>query len=137
MIANALKTNAVCIELNMRGNNIRADGAAAISAMLKVNRSLRKLSLEWNCLGIWESSLQALSDSITVNNTLDDLDLRNNRINPQGIAILATGIRHNTSLKKLGVYSAKFIFAPDSPVRLALEQCRPYWWARHAGSGRN
>lgn len=38
---------------------------------------------------------------MTVNQTLEELDVRNNKIGPQGVASLATSLKHNTSLKRL------------------------------------
>ncbi|EPZ32880.1 Protein kinase, catalytic domain-containing protein [Rozella allomycis CSF55] len=60
-----------------------------------------RLTLEWNCLGVWETALEAISDALTLNNTLEDLDLRNNRISPQGMALLARGMKNNSSLQNI------------------------------------
>ncbi|RKP18481.1 RNI-like protein [Rozella allomycis CSF55] len=60
-----------------------------------------RLTLEWNCLGVWETALEAISDALTLNNTLEDLDLRNNRISPQGMALLARGMKNNSGLQNI------------------------------------
>ena len=90
--------------LDLRGNSIRSDGATALSQMLKVNSTLKRLLLEWNCIGIWENGIQNITESLSINQSLEELDLRNNKIGPQSIALLANGLKHNTSLLKLGKF---------------------------------
>ena len=90
--------------LDLRGNSIRSDGAVALGQMLKVNSTLKKVCLEWNCIGIWESGIAALADSLSINQTLEELDLRNNKIGPQGVQALAVGLKHNTRLRRLGEF---------------------------------
>lgn len=98
IIAKALKTNTAVLSLDMRGNAIRQDGAVSIGQMLKVNNSITSLNLEWNCVGIWETGIRAISDALAMNSTLVHLDLRNNKIGPQGIQALALGLKSNTTL---------------------------------------
>jgi Ran GTPase-activating protein (RanGAP) involved in mRNA processing and transport len=79
--------------------------------MLKVNGALKKytdydiiirLLLEWNCIGIWDNGVSNLSEALTLNMTLEELDLRNNKIGPQGVQILAASLKHNTCLRRIG-----------------------------------
>lgn len=42
MIVNALKSNAVVETVDLRGNNIRSDGAVALAQLLKVNGSIKR-----------------------------------------------------------------------------------------------
>jgi Ran GTPase-activating protein (RanGAP) involved in mRNA processing and transport len=100
-IANGVKTNTTLTKLDLRGNNIRSDGATAISQMLKINHTLKRLSLEWNCLGIWETGVRTIADALTTNACLEELDLRNNKIGPQGMQSLAVSLKHNTKLRRL------------------------------------
>ncbi|KAJ3197109.1 Leucine-rich repeat-containing protein 45, partial [Entophlyctis luteolus] len=102
ILCGSLKKNGTVTHLNLRGNNIRSDGAIAIAQMLKVNTSLKSLVLEWNCLGIWECGIKALADALLVNDSLEDLDLRNCKISPQGVNALSIGIKNNHRLRKLG-----------------------------------
>lgn len=111
ILANALKTNTTASVLDLRGNSIRSEGAIALGQMLKVNGALKKyiiynlivrLLLEWNCIGIWDDGVSNLSEALTLNMTLEELDLRNNKIGPHGVQILAASIRHNTSLRRIG-----------------------------------
>ncbi|KAI8930191.1 hypothetical protein BC831DRAFT_547078 [Entophlyctis helioformis] len=101
LIANALKTNATVTHLDLRGNSIRADGAMALGQMLKVNSTLKSLNLEWNCIGIWEAGIRAIADALSINQTLEELDVRNNKIGPQAIQNVALCLKHNTKLRKL------------------------------------
>jgi Ran GTPase-activating protein (RanGAP) involved in mRNA processing and transport len=59
------------------------------------------LSLEWNCVGIWETGINAIADALSVNQSIEELDLRNNKIGPQSASILAHQIKHNTTLRRL------------------------------------
>lgn len=61
-----------------------------------------RLLLEWNCIGIWESGIHALGDALSINQNLEELDLRNNKIGPNGAVALALGLKHNTRLRRLG-----------------------------------
>ncbi|TPX69775.1 hypothetical protein SpCBS45565_g02220 [Spizellomyces sp. 'palustris'] len=101
LIAGALKTNCTIRYLDLRGNSIRADGATALAQMLKVNSAVKCLVLEWNCIGIWEAGVRALADALSINHTLEELDLRNNKIGPNGCQSLALCLRNNTTLRCL------------------------------------
>ncbi|KAI8820846.1 uncharacterized protein EV422DRAFT_530436 [Fimicolochytrium jonesii] len=101
LIAGGLKTNHSVTHLDVRGNSIRADGALALAQMLKVNGSLKSLVMEWNCIGIWQAGIRSLADALAVNQTLEDLDLRNNSIGPDGAQTLAVGLRNNQCLRRL------------------------------------
>ncbi|KAH9250831.1 hypothetical protein BASA81_011341 [Batrachochytrium salamandrivorans] len=101
IIAGALKTNTTVTHLDLRGNSIRADGAIALGQMIKVNSALKSLSLEWNCVGIWEAGIHSIADSLALNQTLEELDLRNNKIGPQASQHLAFALKHNTRLRTL------------------------------------
>lgn len=69
--------------------------------MLKINSKLKRLSLEWNCLGIWETGVRTLADALTTNGSLEELDIRNNKIGPQAAQSLAVSLKHNTTLRRL------------------------------------
>lgn len=100
-LANALKTNSTLLSLDLRGNSIRSEGAVALANLLKVNSKLQHLFLEWNCLGIWDSGMKCISDALSINESLQTLDLRNNKIGPQSAQHLALCIKHNHSLRKI------------------------------------
>lgn len=62
---------------------------------------MHRLNLEWNCVGIWETGVKALADCLTINQTLQDLDLRNNKIGPQAAQYLALSLKHNTCMRRV------------------------------------
>jgi hypothetical protein len=58
--------------------------------------------LEWNSVGIWDSGIKSIADALSTNKTLEDIDLRNNRIGAHGAIALAVAIKRNNSLQKIG-----------------------------------
>ncbi len=101
VLADALKTNGTLLHLDVRGNSIRNDGAIALGSLLKVNSTLQSLLMEWNCVGVFDSGMHALAESLTFNQTLQTFDLRNNKVSGAGAAMLAKALRHNTALRHL------------------------------------
>lgn len=59
------------------------------------------MNLEWNCIGIWDEGIKSIADGLAVNSTLEEIDLRNNKIGPHGVQALALSIKHNTVLQKM------------------------------------
>lgn len=50
-IAHKLRNDLVKTDVQLRGNYIGCQGAVAIADMLRVNGTIRSLSLEWNDIG--------------------------------------------------------------------------------------
>jgi hypothetical protein len=100
-VCEALRNNRSINEVNLKGNNIHATGAAAISNLLKTNPIIEGISLEWNRLGVLDEGIQILAGSIEQSASLARIDLRNNSIGPSGAAILATALANNVSLKEI------------------------------------
>uniref|UniRef100_A0ACB8EKX8 Leucine-rich repeat-containing protein 45 n=2 Tax=Sphaerodactylus townsendi TaxID=933632 RepID=A0ACB8EKX8_9SAUR len=96
-----LCTNTVVKSLDLKGNNLRAVGAEALGKLLRQNKSIRSLTLEWNNLGIWEESFALFCEGLGANGILQCLDLRNNQINHQGAGELAMALKNNSSLQEL------------------------------------
>ena len=88
-IARFLRDNIFVKTLDLRGNNVQGKGATALAGGIKLNRSLRSLNLKWNAIGKDVTGVQALCDVLKANATITHLDLRNNRINSQGVIFLA------------------------------------------------
>ncbi|XP_030061041.1 leucine-rich repeat-containing protein 45 isoform X2 [Microcaecilia unicolor] len=101
LLLQGLCTNTVIKHLDLKGNNIRAVGAEALGKLLQQNKSIRRLILEWNNLGMWEDSFSIFCDGLGSNHFLQHLDLRNNQINHQGAGELAMSLKHNASLREL------------------------------------
>ncbi|XP_060700498.1 leucine-rich repeat-containing protein 45 [Hemiscyllium ocellatum] len=87
--------------LDMKGNNLRAAGAEALGKLLRHNKSLKNLILEWNALGMWEEGFCVFCEGLRANKCLKSLDLRNNQINHQGVGELAFALKHNDALQEL------------------------------------
>ncbi|XP_078427108.1 leucine-rich repeat-containing protein 45 [Cetorhinus maximus] len=87
--------------LDMKGNNLRAAGAEALGKLLRHNKSLKSLILEWNALGMWEEGFCVFCEGIRANKSLKHLDLRNNQINHQGVGELALALKNNDTLEEL------------------------------------
>ncbi|XP_064423500.1 leucine-rich repeat-containing protein 45 [Latimeria chalumnae] len=96
-----LCSNTTAKLLDLKGNNMKAAGAEALGKLLRHNKSLRSLTLEWNGLGMWEEGFSILCDGLAANNFLKHLDLRNNQINHQGAGELAMALKHNSTLEEL------------------------------------
>lgn len=58
VLLHGLQSNTVLQKLDLKGNNLQQKAAKALGSFLKNNHSLRSLSLEWNCLGVWESAFR-------------------------------------------------------------------------------
>ncbi|CAM9920179.1 unnamed protein product [Lampetra fluviatilis] len=87
--------------LDLKGNNLRARGAEALAKLLRQNSSIQRLILEWNSLGVSDASFSLLAESLGVNSSLAQLDLRNNQIDARGAGDIATALRRNGTLQEL------------------------------------
>eukprot|EP00743_Colponemidia_sp_Colp-15_P005505 GILK01005921.1.p1 GENE.GILK01005921.1~~GILK01005921.1.p1 ORF type:complete len:710 (-),score=184.34 GILK01005921.1:174-2168(-) len=100
-LSNFLRDHPDVSEVDLRGNNIRGDGACTLAMVIRGNNNLRSLSLEWNSIGTSDKGMQMLADAISVNHSISHLDLRNNRIGPNGATAIANALRQNTTLVHL------------------------------------
>ncbi|KAM6897182.1 leucine-rich repeat-containing protein 45 [Xenentodon cancila] len=87
--------------LDLKGNNLRSAGAEVLGKLLSRNRTLHRLVLEWNALGVWEEAFSLFCDGLASNNVLTQLDLRNNQINHHGASELALALKRNNTLEEL------------------------------------
>ncbi|XP_034881635.1 leucine-rich repeat-containing protein 45 isoform X3 [Mirounga leonina] len=88
--------------LDLKGNNLQAAGAEALGQLLRQNKSIQSLTLEWNNLGTWEDAFATFCGALAGNGTLRQLDLRNNQISHKGAEELALALTCNASLQQLG-----------------------------------
>ena len=63
---------------------------------------LSRLCLEWNGVGLQESSSQALCEGLAVNASLRYLDLRSNHVDHTSAAHIANMLLVNVALQELG-----------------------------------
>ncbi|XP_020922032.1 leucine-rich repeat-containing protein 45 isoform X3 [Sus scrofa] len=101
MLLQGLCVNTVVRFLDLKGNNLRAAGAEALGKLLRQNKSIQSLTLEWNSLGPWEDAFATFCGALAANSTLRQLDLRNNQISHKGAEELALALRSNASLQQL------------------------------------
>ncbi|NXI41694.1 LRC45 protein, partial [Galbula dea] len=101
LLLHGLCSNTTVKSLDLKGNNLRTVGAEALGKLLRQNKSIRSLILEWNNLGIWEEGFSFFCQGLGANNSLQRLDLRNNQINHQGAGELAMALKQNSSLQEL------------------------------------
>lgn len=87
--------------LDLKGNNLRSTGAEVLGKLLARNKTLRRLVLEWNALGVWDEAFSLLCEGLASNSVLTHLDLRNNQINHHGASELALGLKRNGTLELL------------------------------------
>ncbi|XP_036692915.1 leucine-rich repeat-containing protein 45 isoform X4 [Balaenoptera musculus] len=101
LLLQGLCVNTILRFLDLKGNNLRAAGAEALAKLLRQNKSIQSLTLEWNSLGTWEEAFAAFCGALAANGTLRQLDLRNNQISHKGAEELALALKSNTSLQQL------------------------------------
>ena len=61
---------------------------------------LQDLNLEWNALGMWNHGITAIADGLSVNQTLEYLNLSNNQITHEGGSNLAMALKRNLTLMR-------------------------------------
>ncbi|XP_054077366.1 leucine-rich repeat-containing protein 45 isoform X5 [Rissa tridactyla] len=101
LLLHGLCSNTTVKTLDLKGNNLRTMGAEALGKLLRQNKSIRSLILEWNSLGVWEEGFSFFCQGLGANTVLQRLDLRNNQINHQGAGELAMALKQNASLQEL------------------------------------
>uniref|UniRef100_A0A8C3CXA5 Leucine rich repeat containing 45 n=1 Tax=Cairina moschata TaxID=8855 RepID=A0A8C3CXA5_CAIMO len=101
LLLHGLCSNTTVKSLDLKGNNLRTMGAEALGKLLRQNKSIRSLILEWNSLGVWEEGFSFFCQGLGANNFLQRLDLRNNQINHHGAGELAMALKRNASLQEL------------------------------------
>ncbi|XP_045425700.1 leucine-rich repeat-containing protein 45 isoform X1 [Lemur catta] len=101
LLLQGLCTNPVVRLLDLKGNNLQAAGAEALGKLLRQNKSIQSLTLEWNHLGAWEDAFASFCGGLSANGALQQLDLRNNQISHKGAEELALALKGNASLQQL------------------------------------
>ncbi|CAF3000135.1 unnamed protein product [Rotaria sp. Silwood2] len=100
-----LVTNTTCRRLELQGNSIHGAGTATLAKVLRRNKSLPNLRLEWNQIGAMDSpAFSSFCDAFSVNKSLIGLNLRNNDTNHVGGSELATALKRNVTLRVLALF---------------------------------
>ncbi|CAL1532646.1 unnamed protein product [Lymnaea stagnalis] len=100
-LAQGLAHNTFCRKLDLKGNNIRGSGTEALGKMLRQNKTLVSLCLEWNGMGMLDNSFSVFCDGLGSSTSLRALDLRNNQISHDSVGELAASLKRNVYLRAL------------------------------------
>eukprot|EP00696_Hemimastix_kukwesjijk_P007964 gnl/Hemi2/2008_TR715_c0_g1_i1.p1 gnl/Hemi2/2008_TR715_c0_g1~~gnl/Hemi2/2008_TR715_c0_g1_i1.p1 ORF type:complete len:681 (-),score=245.99 gnl/Hemi2/2008_TR715_c0_g1_i1:102-2144(-) len=103
LVAQALARSPNIHTLDLRGSNIRAEGAVHLADIIRANTTLVNLNLEWNAIGVGDKGVLALCEALSMNSSIQTIDLRNNHISPEGGNIIAQMLKSNVCLQNLDV----------------------------------
>uniref|UniRef100_A0A669CI09 Leucine rich repeat containing 45 n=1 Tax=Oreochromis niloticus TaxID=8128 RepID=A0A669CI09_ORENI len=101
VLLSGLFDNTTVKVLDLKGNNLRSSGAEVLGQFLAQNKTLHRLVLEWNALGVWDEAFSLFCSGLASNCVLTQLDLRNNQINHHGASELALALKRNSTLEVL------------------------------------
>jgi hypothetical protein len=96
-----MRENVMLKTLDLRGNNIRADGLVVLAHALRNNANLGSFCMKWNHVGSHQRGMQALCDVLKDNKGITHVDLRNNKIGPECGPIVAALLEHNNTITHL------------------------------------
>lgn len=100
-LAHGFSRNTYVKKLDLKGNNIRGPAAEALGKVLRHNKSILSLCLEWNALGMLDNAFTIFCEGVAANSTLQALDLRNNQISHDSAAELCRALKQNSSIRSL------------------------------------
>ncbi|XP_027423934.1 leucine-rich repeat-containing protein 45 isoform X5 [Zalophus californianus] len=120
--------------LDLKGNNLQAAGAEALGQLLRQNKSIQSLTLEWNNLGTWEDAFATFCGALAGNGTLRQLDLRNNQISHKGAEELALALTCNASLQQLDLRWNSIGLLGGRALVNSLPRNRTLWRLELAGN---
>lgn len=134
LLLHGLCSNTTVKVLDLKGNNMRAVGSEALGKLLRQNKSIRRLTLEWNALGMWGEAFSIFCEGLGSNEALKQLDLRNNQINHQGAGELAMALKRNTTLQELDLRWNNIGLLGESALLESLQQNRTLLQLEMAGN---
>ena len=88
--------------LYLKGNNISGNTVVQLGKLLRLNWTITKLSLEWNCVGLDHDCFLGLCAGLASNKGLQSMDLRNNQLTHQAVVALVSALRVNCTIKHIG-----------------------------------
>jgi len=100
-IARFMRENVLLKTMDLRGNNVRADGLVVLSHALRSCTNIVSVCLKWNHVGSHERGVRSLCDVLKINNTLTHLDMRNNKIGPECGPLFGEMLRENHAVTHL------------------------------------
>ncbi|XP_016019280.2 leucine-rich repeat-containing protein 45 isoform X2 [Rousettus aegyptiacus] len=134
LLLQGLCTNTVLRFLDLKGNNLRAAGAKALGRLLRQNKSIQSLTLEWNNLGTWEDAFATFCRALAGNSTLQQLDLRNNQVSHKGAEELALVLKSHPSLQQLDLRWNNIGLLGGRALANCLPSNRTLWRLELAGN---
>lgn len=120
LLSNYIKENLNLQSLDLRGNSISSEGIRLLSSAFRQQHFIRHISLEWNNIG---DSIQFLLESLAYNTSVQSLDLRNNRIGPEGALAIARFFDTNTSIIKIDLRWNEIGAAGAERILQVLPKC--------------
>jgi len=100
-IARYMRENVMLKTIDLRGNNIRADGLVVLAHALRSSSGVVSVCLKWNHVGSHERGVRALCDVLKGNQSISHLDLRNNKLGPECGPLLGEMLRDNNCITHL------------------------------------
>ncbi|KAM6951888.1 leucine-rich repeat-containing protein 45 [Aplochiton taeniatus] len=134
VLLSGLFANTTVQVLDLKGNNLRVTGAETVGKLLSRNKTLRRLVLEWNALGMWDEAFSIFCEGLASNSTLSHLDLRNNQVNHQGASELALALKRNSTLEVLDLRWNNIGLLGGRSLLEALQQNRTLLQLEMAGN---
>ncbi|XP_064179193.1 leucine-rich repeat-containing protein 45 [Anguilla rostrata] len=134
LLLNGLCSNTTVKVLDLKGNNLRGSGAETLGKLLVRNKTLRRLILEWNALGVWDEAFAIFCEGLGSNGCLTQLDLRNNQISHQGAAELSLALKRNGILQELDLRWNNIGLLGGRSMLEALQQNRTVVQLQMAGN---
>jgi hypothetical protein len=100
-VARFMRENVMLKQLDLRGNNIRADGLVVLAHALRNNANLGSFCMKWNHVGSHQRGIQALCDVMKENKGITHVDFRNNKIGPECGPLIAGLLKENNTITHL------------------------------------
>ena len=88
--------------LDISWNNIGDDGIAQLATALQANTTIKSLHISAN-FSIAVNGAESLGRALSVNSSLEELDISYTRIGDEGVAHIANALQTNTTLKVMDV----------------------------------
>jgi Ran GTPase-activating protein (RanGAP) involved in mRNA processing and transport len=106
--------------LDLRGNEIGADGATSIAMLLKNDCQITELNLSNNRIGEMDNTTgaAAIAASLLENRMLSHLDLNHNGLCGEALQALASAIDENSTLESIALFHNKW----DQPASYKFHQ---------------
>jgi hypothetical protein len=106
-------------DIQLKGNQIRAQGAMYLAYALQTNRSLKVLELQSNSIG--PAGARALCDALHFNSSVHALNFNENELGDEGAEAVSQLLQNNTSITTLGLANNRIRKRGASWLSKALE----------------